>query len=236
MKTIVSAEPTSGEDGGKFDPELFDFLRELRQNNNREWFTANKERYETFVLQPLLRFVEAFGSRLGEISPHFMADARRMGGSIFRIYRDTRFSSDKSPYKTNAAAHFRHSSAAKDVHAPGFYLHLEQGRCLGGGGSWHPDRESLGKIRDRIVAAPAEWESVRASGIALDGDSLKRPPTGYPADHHYVQDLKRKDFFVMTSFSDAEVCSSDFVDRYLAACKDAAPLVRFLTTALDLPF
>ena len=108
---------------GHITPALFDFFRELKANNNREWFQANKERYERQVREPLLQFVEDFGVRLAEISPHYVADARRSSGSLFRINRDVRFSADKSPYKTAAGIQFRHESG-KDVHAPGFYLHL----------------------------------------------------------------------------------------------------------------
>jgi uncharacterized protein (TIGR02453 family) len=104
-----------------FGRELIKFLKDLRTNNNREWFQANKRRYEKDVRDPLLRFVTDFGPRLEKISSHFVADARPMGGSLFRIYRDTRFSRDKSPYKTAAALHFRHEKA-KDVHAPGFWV------------------------------------------------------------------------------------------------------------------
>ena len=137
-----------------FAPALFAFLRELRENNNREWFQANKGRYEADVRDPLLRFIADFALPLHELSTHFVADPRPVGGSLFRIYRDVRFSKDKSPYKTQAAAHFRHERG-KDVHAPGFYLHLEPDDVFAGAGIWHPDMKSLTKIRDAIVANPA---------------------------------------------------------------------------------
>jgi uncharacterized protein (TIGR02453 family) len=101
-----------------FSPELFSFLAELRANNNRDWFAANKDRYEEDLLEPALAFIAAFAPRLEKISPHFRAEARPSGGSLFRIYRDTRFSKDKSPYKTNVGIHFRHEQA-KDAYAPG---------------------------------------------------------------------------------------------------------------------
>ena len=115
-------------------PELFAFFRELKQNNNRDWFQANKQRYEKQVREPLLDFIVDFGVRLPEISRHYVADARKSGGSLFRIYRDVRFSKDKTPYKTGAGVQFRHE-AAKDVHAPGFYLHIEPGACFIGAGA-----------------------------------------------------------------------------------------------------
>ena len=106
-----------------FGPGLFSFLADLRTNNNRDWFAANKDRYEEQLLEPALAFIDAFAPRLEKISPHFRADARPSGGSLFRIYRDTRFSKDKSPYKTNVGIHFRHERA-KNAHAPGYYLHI----------------------------------------------------------------------------------------------------------------
>jgi uncharacterized protein (TIGR02453 family) len=103
-----------------FDRELFQFLRELKVNNNREWFQANKQRYEKKVKQPLLQFIADFAPNLRKIHPRFVADPRPTGGSMFRIYRDIRFSEDKSPYKTMASAHFPHHKAGKEVHVPDF--------------------------------------------------------------------------------------------------------------------
>ena len=177
---------------------LFDFLRDLRENNDREWFQANKGRYLAEVRDPMLDFIGAFAAPLAEISPHFVADPRPNGGSLFRIYRDTRFSRDKTPYKTNAGAHFRHA-AGKDAHAPGFYLHLEPGMCFAGCGVWRPDGPTVTKIREAIDVERDAWTRVTTARdftetFELEGDSLKRPPRGYEADHPLVEDLKRKDF------------------------------------------
>ena len=167
-----------------FGPELFEFLRQLRQNNNRDWFQANKHRYEDHVKRPLLRFIEDFGPELEAISPHFVADPRGNGGSMFRIYRDVRFSKDKSPYKTQAAAQFRHEFG-KSAHAPGFYLHLAPDEVFAGIGLWGPDTPTLTKIREAIVADPGKWRSVVsepafAESFDRHGRSLKRPPQGIP--------------------------------------------------------
>ncbi len=226
---------TRGTDG-HFGPAFFRFLEELKANNDREWFTANKHRYEADVKEPMLRFIGRFGTPLRGISPRFTADPRPVGGSMFRIHRDTRFSNEKSPYKTAAAAHFPHQEARKDVHAPGFYLHLEPGNCLGGGGLWRPDGSALQKVRDRIVTRSGEWNAIRETKMAITGDALKRPPAGYDPSHPFVDDLKRKDFYTMTTFSESDVCAPDFMDRYTEACRAAAPLVRFLTTAVGLPW
>ncbi len=162
-----------------FSPRLFQFLRELRLHNDRGWFEANRERYEGDVREPMLRFISDLGRPLRAISPNITVDPRPVGGSMFRIYRDIRFSKDKSPYKTNIGAHFPHAAAGKDESAPGFYVHLEPANSLGGGGLWHPDSRTLRKVRDRIAAPAKEWKAVRATGIAIEGDALKRVPPGY---------------------------------------------------------
>jgi uncharacterized protein (TIGR02453 family) len=221
-------------------PELFGFLTELKANNNREWFQANKQRYESQVREPLLRFITDFGLRLAEISPHYVADARKSGGSLFRIYRDVRFSKDKSPYKTAAGVQFRHESG-KDVHAPGFYLHLEPGEVFVGVGIWHPDNKTLGKIRDAIVENSDRWQRAKtdaafAKTFTLGGDSLKRAPKGYDPEHPLIDDLKRKDFIASTPFSQADACRVDFIDRFAETCRTSAPFMEFLTTAIGLPW
>ena len=146
-----------------FGPELFSFLTDLRANNDREWFAANKDRYERDLLEPSLAFIEDFAPRLDKISPHFRADARPSGGSLFRIYRDTRFSKDKSPYKTNLGIHFRHERA-KDAHAPGYYLHIGPGEVFAGGGIWHPGTEGATRIREAIVADSERWRRATRAG------------------------------------------------------------------------
>ena len=213
---------------GYFGPGLFAFLSDLKANNDRDWFEANRARCLAEVEAPMRRFVADVGLRLAELSP---SHAR---GSLFRMHRDSRFSRDKTPYKTAVAAQFRHGTHRKDHSLPGFYVHLAPGHCVGGGGLYRPEPAPLGRVRDRIVAEPEEWAAVLASGVEVMGDALKRPPPGYPHDHRFVDDLKRKDHFSMAPFTEAEVCQPDFADRYVAACADIAPLIAFLTRALGL--
>jgi len=182
----------------------------------------------------MLQFIADLGANLRKVSRNFDADPRPVGGSMFRIYRDTRFSKDKSPYKTAAAAIFPHRQSGEGVHAPGFYLHLEPGECVGGGGLWHPNGPALQKVRDRIVNRAKEWKAVRDSGITIAGDALKRPPAGYDPAHPFVEDLKRKDVYAMIEFSERQVCASGFLDQYTEACRSAAPLMAFLTKAVGL--
>ena len=221
-----------------FTPALFDFLRALAANNNRDWFLANKPRYERDVRDPMLRFIGDFGARLRKISPHFVADPRPNGGSLFRIHRDTRFAKDKRPYKTNVGAHFRHTKGG-DAHAPGFYLHLAPDEVFGGGGLWRPETETLSLVRDAIVDQPAVWRrsisgKAFTASCTLAGESLKRPPAGYDAAHPLIEVLKRKDFVAITNFDEAVACTPDFLDRYTAVCRASAPLIGFLTKSVGL--
>ena len=217
--------------GGYFGPGLFAFLRDLGANNNRAWFQANKARYVDEVEAPMRRFVEAVGLRLAAtVGPSYGE------GSVFRIYRDTRFSHDKTPYKTSTAAQFRHGTQRKDHAVPGFYVYLSPGHCLGGGGLYRSDPATLGRVRGRIVAEPEEWAEVLASGLEIQGDALRRPPAGYDPDHRFVEDLKRKDHVVMEQYSEDEVCRPEFLERYVATCTRIAPLVGFLTRSLDMPW
>ena len=159
---------------------------------------------------------------------------------MFRIYRDTRFSRDKRPYKTIAAAQFRHEQG-KDVHAPGFYLHLEKGNLFAGVGLWHPASDTLRAVRDTIVDKPADWKrAVNAKAFRerfeVGGESLQRPPRGYDPEHPLIDDLKRKDFVAMATFDDGEVLEADFLERFGSVARSAKPFMRFLTRAVGLPF
>ena len=183
--------------------------------------------------------IDAFAEPLYKISPHFRADPRKQGGSLFRIYRDVRFSKDKTPYKTQAGVHFRHERA-KDAHAPGFYLHLDPKEVFMGVGIWRPDKETLLKIRAAILDKPAAWK--KSTGAAfrrqftLGGESYKRPPVGVERDHPLFQDLMRKDFIAVTDLSQADVRATDFPKKYAAICKTGAPLTKFLAESLGLEF
>ncbi|BDU72154.1 DUF2461 domain-containing protein [Mesoterricola silvestris] len=219
-----------------FTPAFFRFLSELRENNSREWFQDNRSRYEEEVRDPLLAFIHAFGGPLHGVSPNFLADPRPSGGSMFRIFRDTRFSRDKSPYKTNVGAQFRHGACSRDVHAPGFYLHLEPGGCFASAGLWRPDGPALKRVRDRIVSHPREWKAIRAAGLEVLGESLVRVPQGFDPASPLAEDLKLKDFYTHQPLTQKQVCAPDFLEVFTEICRRNAPLQKFLTRALDLPW
>ena len=217
-------------------PKMLRFLREIAENNNREWFTENKERYFEEVRDPLLDLIADVGPRLAKISPRIVADPRPVGGSLFRIYRDTRFSRDKRPYKTYAGMSFRHAEG-RDTPAPGFYLHIEPGGVFTAAGMWHPASETAKQVRDAIVANPERWKrATRARGRALDegGERLKRPPRGFDPEHPLVDDLKRKGFTMSRSFTQKEASSPEFLSEFANSCRRAAPLMEFLTNAVGL--
>jgi uncharacterized protein (TIGR02453 family) len=203
-----------------FRPELFDFLRKLQRHNDREWFAKNKARYEEAVQEPALLFIASFGERLHRLAPNFVADARPTRGSLFRIYRDTRFSPDKRPFKTHVGIHFSHSSG-RDAHAPVFYLHLEPDQCFAAAGVWHPDSSALTRIRMAIVAAPERWAKARRK-LELEGGGLIRPPRGFDPSHRFIEDIKRKDFVASVAFTEVEVCGPRFMRDFAAACQEDA--------------
>lgn len=210
-----------------FAPELFNFLVELRYNNHRTWFQANKHRYESLVRQPFLRFIEDFAPRLEKISPDYVAGPL----SLFRINRDTRFSANKSPYKTHAAAQFRHR-LGQDVHMPGFYIHLEPDHCFLGAGIWMPEPEHLRRIRVAIARQDYRWLELRKR-LELDGEGkLTRPPKGYSADHSLIEDLKQRSFTVSYGLSEEEVLSEKLLATVERAFRELLPLNEFLSAVL----
>lgn len=217
-----------------FQADLFAFLRELNRHNNREWFAKNKDRYKQVVVEPAMRFISGFAPHLAKLSPHFVADARPTRGSLFRIYRDTRFSADKIPYKTHVGIHFLHEEG-KDAHAPVFYLHLEPDGCFAAAGVWHPDNRALTKIRTAIVGRSEQWKTATQK-LELEGERLTRPPKGFDARHPYIEDLKRKDFVTSVALTEEQVCSLKFMRDFNAACRTMMPLAEFTTKALGLKF
>jgi uncharacterized protein (TIGR02453 family) len=218
---------------GYFDRRLFDFLNDLEDHNDREWFAENKERYEQDLKEPFLQFISDAGPRLRKISPNLVADARPVGGSLFRIYRDVRFSKDKSPYKTHAGAHF--PLGGKGVHAPGYYLHLEPGQCFVAGGLWMPEPDALRAIRQAISDDPGAWTKARGT-LDHSENALKRPPQGFDPEHRMIEDIKRKSFTGSGRLTQKQVLAPDLMSTFIGRCKEIAPLMRFLAGAVGVPW
>ncbi len=223
-----------------FTYETFAFLSELAEHNNRDWFNQHKDRYEAVVREPALALIRAVGEQLPDFAPAFRADARKLGGSLMRIYRDTRFGKDKSPYKTNIGIQFRHE-AGKDVHAPGFYIHISGGECFVGVGIWHPPSDALLKVRTAIVERPAQWLAARDDAefsrwYRLSGESLKTAPRGFDRNHALIDDLKRKDFIAVSDLAPELIEQPDFADIACDYFRAGVPMMRFLCAALRLRF
>jgi uncharacterized protein (TIGR02453 family) len=223
-----------------FEPATLRFLEELADNNNREWFNENKARYEEQVLDVALRFIQAMQDPLHDIAPHFVALPTRVGGSLMRVYRDTRFSKNKLPYKTNIGIQFRHEQA-KDVHSPGYYVHIAPDDVFLGAGMWRPDSDSLRKIRERIAAKPSEWrravgDKAFARQFAIGGESLTRPPRGFDKDHECIEDIKRKSFIAVRNLPADAPLGKGFQRTVESSFRNAEPLMRFLCKAVGVPF
>lgn len=218
----------------QFTPRLFDFLRELKANNKKEWFDPNKDRYIADVRDPMQAFIAAIGPRLRAVSPHLVADPKR---SMFRIYRDTRFSKNKAPYKTQASAFFFHQAAGKE--GAGIYLHLEPESCFLGIGLWRPDPVTRTKVSDAIAAKPDAWRDATSGKefrrlFKMEGDSLAKLPKKYDPQHPFAEDLKRKDFIVVSYFTEKQACAKDFIERVDNASRVAAPYLGFIVKAIGL--
>lgn len=232
--------PKSAPSTSHFTPALFKFMRDLAANNDRDWFAANKDRYLKDLKEPALRFIVDFGAPLVKISPHFLADPRPNGGSLFRIYRDIRFSKDKRPYKDHTGLHFRHT-AGKSAHTPGFYLHLQPGGSFVGVGLWRPDTPTLKLIRNALVEDPIRWKKAVGgkkfrADFKVSGESLKRPPKGYDPDHPLIDVLKMKDFTAFAPLTQKQVTSPDFLDEFAGLCRAGGSLVKFVCEAIDQPY
>lgn len=223
-----------------FKPSLLTFLRQLEKNNNREWFNDNKERYEALVREPALDFISAMGQPLANISGYFVAVPKKTGGSLMRPYRDTRFAKDKTPYKTNVGIQFRHERG-KDVHAPGFYFHIDPKEVFIGAGIWRPESSALRAIREAMVERPKDWRAVRNQRTFkrhydLAGDSLKTPPRGFDKEHELIEDLKRKDFIAVKNLSHKDLYSPTLVRDVSSSFKAASGLMAFLCKAVGVQF
>ena len=223
-----------------FTADTFKFFRELSRHNERAWFHANKARYEASVRDPFLRLIADLAEPLARISPHFRADPKPVGGSLFRIQRDTRFSTDKAPYKTWAGARFFHARG-KQVEAPLFYLQIAPSDCFVACGLWHPQPETQRRIRNFLVDNPAAWKKAVHSKafrqrFDLGGDRLTRPPRGFDPEHELIEDLKLKDFVVSRVFDDEVALGPKLRSTVAADFARMAPMVDYLCAALDLEF
>lgn len=220
-----------------FPEDALTFLHELRDHNERDWFNAQKARYEASVREPARAFVRAMAPHLALLAPSLVADDRKTGGSLMRIYRDTRFSKDKRPYKTNVGIHFRHR-AGKNVHAPGLYVHLEPDEVFVGVGLWMPDKQPLAAIRTAISQRASAWRSVSdRPGWERHGQEskLKRVPRGFDKDDPMADELKFKSFLLVKHLPPSEATTDDFDETIADHLREVIPFVSFLCDAVGQP-
>lgn len=224
-----------------FTDKTFKFLRALGRHNNREWFQAHRTDYETHLRVPFLQLLADLQPALKEISPHYRADPKGNGGSLFRIHRDTRFANDKAPYKTWQGARLFHERR-KQVPAPSFYFHLEPGECFVGAGLWHPEPETQRRIRQFVFDNPGGWKAAAHAPAFerrydLESDEmLVRPPRGFPADFEYIDDLRHKNFVALRSLDDGVVLGPKLRQTLEKDLAGLSPFVDYLCAALDLEF
>jgi uncharacterized protein (TIGR02453 family) len=230
------------EEFGAFSPKALRFFRSLKRHNTREWFEAHRTEYETHVRDAMRALVEEMDARLAHLAPEMLGDPRR---SIFRIYRDVRFSNDKSPYKTHAAAQFYHRDAGRgagvDAEGAGasFYFHLDPGESFVAGGIWMPARPVLGRIRDALAADPEGFDAIvtaprfRRRFGALETEAvLKRMPRGYAESHPAAKWLRYRSFIGYRALSEAEVLSPRLPAVLERDFGILLPLVRWINDAI----
>ncbi|MEM9532696.1 MAG: DUF2461 domain-containing protein [Pseudomonadota bacterium] len=223
-----------------FTKETFEFLRDLRKNNNKPWFEANKDRYLETVRDPFLAFIKDFNPRLKTISEHYHGVEKGHGGALFRIYRDTRFSKDKTPYKTWAGARFTHTETGRQG-APLYYLHLAPDNVFVAAGIWRPPTPMALKIRTFMANNPRAWQKATSDTsfrrlLDFGGEQLKRAPRGFDPEHPLVDDLRRKDFVVVANLTEAQATGSRFAALVHKRYEAAAGFMDYLCAALDLEF
>ena len=224
-----------------FSDKSFRFLRGIARHNERTWFHVHKADYETHVRAPFQRLLGDLQPALAAISPHYRADPKAIGGSLFRIQRDTRFSGNKAPYKGWQGARLFHERR-RELAAPSFYLHLEPGGCFVGAGLWHPETHTQRRVRQFIFDNPGSWQrAAHASAFRrrfdLETDEmLVRPPRGFPADFAFIDDLRHKNFVASRAIEDSVMSGSRLRQTLAKDLQALAPFVDYLCAALDLEF
>lgn len=225
----------------RLTPASLKFLTRLEGNNNKAWFNEHKHEYDTLLRAPLQQLITELQPDLAAISPHFRADPRTVGGSLYRIQRDARFSHDKSPYKTWQGVRFYHERRRMQI-VPLFYLHLQPGNCFVGGGLWHPEAPNIQKVRQFIADNPASWKAAaHAPAIRkrfqLDlAEKLQRAPRGYDPAHELIEDLKLRNWVYLRPLSDTEVTGDGLRRTLVKDFTTLAPFIDYLCAALELEF
>ena len=224
-----------------FSEASLKFLRGLARNNSREWFHAHKADYEAYVRGPFQRLLIDLQPALADVSPHYRAEPKTVGGSLFRIQRDTRFANDKAPYKAWQGARLFHERG-RQVEAPSFYLHLQPGGCFVGAGLWHPQPDTLRGLRQFLLDNPGSWKAAahdtkfRKRFDLDDSERLTRAPRGFPTDFEFADDLRRKNFVAFRAIDDEVMTGPRLLKTLATDLPGLAPFTDYLCAALDLEF
>ena len=218
-----------------FPKEGIKFFRQLKRNNNRVWFEKHRDEFENYAKVPMQSLITSLQTYFAKFAPEFDLNPKR---SIFRIYRDIRFSSDKTPYKTHIAAHFVLRGKPKGFIGSGYYMQVCPGEIYVGGGIYIPDGDQLKKIRKAIAVRGEEFLSIVESRrfkklfAPFRWKKLQRIPKGYEENHPMAEWLKYKQFFVGVSWPESKCYKPSFVKETVTICEELTPLVRFLNSAL----
>jgi len=217
-----------------FPKECLDFLKKLKRNNNRQWFQQRKQDYLDYVKFPMQCLIASLSQRMIDDAPEIVFDPKR---SIFRIYRDVRFSKNKAPYKTSVAAVFELRGKKSPAETPGLYLHIEPGDVFIGGGIYMPTGEQLKAIRKAIVDRPKEYLAIVSNKKfkkefgGIQGEKLQKAPLGFPKDHPMIDHLRHKQFYVGKEYAETVCLRARFLETTASNFVDTMPLVRWLVKA-----
>jgi uncharacterized protein (TIGR02453 family) len=214
---------------------ILPFLRRLEKNNNREWFNEHKADYEVAKAE-IIGFTEHLIAKCSSFSPEL--NGVKAKDCVFRIYRDTRFSKNKAPYKNNMGAYL--SKGGKKSVFAGYYIHLQPGASFVAGGLWMPEPKELQLVRQEIYFRYAQLlqivskKTFKTLFAEIEGEKLKQIPKGFDKDHPAAAYLKMKSFIVSRSFDDNMVKEPDLLQEVLSTFKAMSPLVNFINEALDM--
>ena len=219
-----------------FPKEGIEFLKRLKKNNNRPWFQKHKSEYEESVRFPMQCLIATLARTMSDVAPEVDFNPKR---SIFRIYRDVRFSHNKAPYKTNIAASFEMRGKKSPPEGPGLYLGIAPGEVYVGGGVYMPSGDQLKAIRAAIADRPADFLAVvgskrfRREFGEIEGEKLQRAPLGYPIDHPMIEHLKHKQFYIGKELDDSACLKAAFAETVARIFADTMPLIRWLNDVLS---
>lgn len=220
-----------------FPKSGLDFFRKLKKHNNRDWFNAHKSEYELLIKFPMQCYVASLKPLFHDFAPEFDVNPKK---ALFRIYRDTRFSKDKTPYKTHSAAHFEMKKKPKLFDGAGYYVHVAPDEVFIGGGIYMPDSGQLKKIRTAVTEQSAEFLAIindkkftKMFG-SLHGEKLTRPPKGFAPDHPLIELVKFKQFFTGCEWEEKTCYRKDFLKKSADAFAALTPLIRFLNKAMGI--